>query len=159
MEDFPGLQKCRQHVSLSHFKFGKLTRLNWNTFSSPVPRAHNHPELRWLAPAHDLSVTIDFVGVGITSLDAGPKSAFDVTYHVFAAGQATPGLLLLLYSFPLPSFSYHRLLWWTSFLPYWHYKLQATCYRDFFFNLCNDYKSFLLWITFDQERNGKYFKR
>ena len=33
MEDFPGCQKCLQHVSLSHFKFGKPTRLNRHTFS------------------------------------------------------------------------------------------------------------------------------
>ena len=55
--------------------------------------------------AHDLSVTIDVVGVGIACLDAGRKSAFDVAYHVFTAGQATPGLLLLLFSFPLLSLS------------------------------------------------------
>ena len=42
--------------------------------------------------AHDLGVTIDVVGVGLTALDAGPKTAFDVAYHTFAAGHATPGL-------------------------------------------------------------------
>ena len=41
---------------------------------------------------HDLRVTIDVVGVELTSLDAGLKTAFDVAYHTFVAGHATPGL-------------------------------------------------------------------
>ena len=45
--------------------------------------------------AHDLGVTIDVVGVGLTTLDAGPKTAFDVAYHTFAAGHATPGLRMV----------------------------------------------------------------
>ena len=40
---------------------------------------------------HDLSVTINVVCVELTSLDVDPKMAFDVAYHGFAAGHATPG--------------------------------------------------------------------
>ena len=41
---------------------------------------------------HELSVTI---GVELTSLDVDPKMAFDVAYHGFAAGRATPGLYVV----------------------------------------------------------------
>ena len=124
MVDFPCCQKCLQHVSFSHFKFGKLTRLKRHTFSSPEPTIIlTCADLGQRWRARHLSVTINIVGVGLTSLDAGPKSAFDVAYDVFAVGQATPGLLLLLFPFPLLPLSYHWLSWWAIFLPYWHYKL------------------------------------
>ena len=41
---------------------------------------------------HDLSVTIDVVGMELTSLGVDPEMAFDVPYHGFAARNATPGL-------------------------------------------------------------------
>ena len=41
---------------------------------------------------HDLSVTINVIGVELISLDVGPRMAYDVAYHGFAAGHATPGL-------------------------------------------------------------------
>ena len=41
---------------------------------------------------HDLSVTI---GVELTSLYVDPNMAFEVAYHGFAAGHATPGLYVV----------------------------------------------------------------
>ena len=41
---------------------------------------------------YDLSLTIDVVGVELTSFDMDPKMAFGVAHHGFSAGYATPGL-------------------------------------------------------------------
>ena len=61
------------------------------SYSRVVGRSHEFA----FTVMHDLSVTIDIVGVGLTSLDADPKMVFDVAYHAFAAGHATPGIQLV----------------------------------------------------------------
>ena len=55
-------------------------------------RVFGRPYESTITLTHDHSVTIDVVGLELTSLDVDPKVAFDVAYHSFAAGHATPSL-------------------------------------------------------------------
>ena len=70
------------------FSFG--SRLS-PSYSRVVRRSHKFA----FTVTHYLSVTVNVVGVGPTSLDTDHKMVFDVAYHAFAAGHATPGIQLV----------------------------------------------------------------